>query len=163
MKCTQILPCFLFALVLAACAPITANRGNLLEEDRLSQIKVGETDKAGVQTILGPPTVIGTFEKNNWYYSGKRTERSAFFKPDTVAERTVMIRFNEAGIVDQLVDVPVESQIAVAPESRITPTTGRAMNVVDQLLENAGRPGLPNSAGRRQPGNVGGPGSGVGR
>lgn len=166
MKCTRFftLLALLFAVtgLTSACAPITANRGNLLEDDRLTQIKAGETDQAGVQRVLGPPTVIGTFDKNNWYYSGKRTERTAFFKPDTLAERTVMIRFNEAGIVDQVVDVAPDTQIAVKPESRITPTTGRAMNVVDQLIENAGRPGLPSSGSRRQPGTVGGPGR-VGR
>lgn len=162
MKCTRFFTILSVLLLATACAPIVANRGNMLEDDRLAQIKKNETDQATVQTILGPPTTTGTFDKQTWYYSGKRTEQQAFFRPDTLAQRTVMIHFNETGIVDQLAEVTPDQQVAVVPESRITPTTGRAMTAIDQLIENAGRPGLPSTSGRRQPGNVGGPG-GVGR
>ena len=162
MKCTRFFTLLTIAGALAACSPVTANRGNLLDDERLSQIKVDETEQAQVQTILGPPTMIGTFDKNSWYYSGKRTERTAFLDPDTLAERTVAIHFNDTGTVDKITEISADQQVAVAPESRTTPTAGRALSAVDQLIENAGHPGIPGSSTRRQPGQVGGPG-GIGR
>jgi outer membrane protein assembly factor BamE (lipoprotein component of BamABCDE complex) len=158
MKCTRFFSILTIGFALAACSPVTANRGNLLDEERLAQIKVSETEQTQVQALLGPPTMIGTFDKNNWYYSGKRTERIAFLDPDVTEQRTVAIHFDDNGRVDKIAEVSPDQQIAVAPENRITPTTGRAMNVIDQLMENAGRPGLPGSANRRQPGTVVGPG-----
>ena len=156
----------LLAATLAACQPTMANRGNFVDDERLSQIKVGETDQASVQSTLGPPTMIGTFDKKTWYYSGKRTEKEAFFKPDTKAERTLIVHFDDAGTVDKITEVSADQQVAVNPENAITPTEGRAMGFVDQIIENMNHPGLPGSLGSsasRAPGapgrTVGAPGS----
>lgn len=146
----------LILVAASACAPVVANRGNMLDEDRLAEVKVGESTKANVQASLGPPTTVGTFDTSNWYYSGKRTETTAFFKPDTVAERTVTIHFDQNGVVDSITDVSPDQQVAVVPESKITPSVGRSMGVVDQIMDSLSHPGLPGSMGNqnRQPGNI---------
>lgn len=152
----------LLILATSACQPTLSNRGNLVDDDRLSQIKVGETDQATVQTILGPPTMVGTFDKKSWYYSGKRTEKEAFFKPDTLAERTIMIHFSDAGTIDKLTEISADQQVAIAPETAITPTEGRAMGVVDQIIENMNHPGLPGALGSGASRAPGAPGRTVG-
>ncbi len=154
MNCTRFLFLIGFALFAAACQPVVANRGNLLEADRLEQIKPGETDQAAVQKLLGPPTMTGTFDKKFWYYNGKRTERTAFFDPETVDERTVVIHFDDAGLVDDVKQVDPKTAIAIAPEDRRTPTVGESLTVMDQVRESLSHPGLPGSIGGRKPGQV---------
>lgn len=163
MNCTHFLglaaTSLILALSLGACSPVTANRGNLLDADRLAQITVGETDQAAVQKTLGPPTMIGTFDKKFWYYNGKRTERTAFFNPETIDERTVIVHFDESGVVDKLQEIDPKTAVAIAPEDRRTPTVGESITVMDQVRDSLSHPGLPGAIGNsRKPGQVGIPG-----
>ena len=162
MKYTRFFTPLLMALAVAACQPTMANRGNLVDEDRLAQIQVGQTDQAAVQTALGPPTMIGTFDKQTWYYSGKRTEKEAFFNPETLAERTLVVHFDASGTVDKITEVTANQQVAISPENEITPTEGRAMGFVDQMIENMNHPGLPGSLGSSASRAPGAPGRTVG-
>ena len=160
MKCTNFLYTALLALSLAvgACQPVIANRGNLLDGDRVAQITPGTTDQDQVQAILGPPTTIGTFDNKLWYYSGKRTERTAFFDPETIEQRTLAIKFDDDSKVVSITDISPEAQVAVSPESARTPTVGEAMSLADQIRESLSHPGLPGAIGSKKPGQVGGPG-----
>ena len=63
-----------------ACAPRTANRGNIPTVSQLEKLKVGKHSKEYVRGILGTPSTVGTFDKDVWYYIGRRTERWAFFE-----------------------------------------------------------------------------------
>ena len=162
MECTNFLRAAALAVSLLsglpACQPVLANRGNLLEGDRVAQITPGASDQAQVQAILGPPTTIGTFDNKLWYYSGKRTERTAFFDPETLEQRTIAIRFDDDGKVASLTDISPDTQVAIAPEARRTPTVGEAMSIADQIRESLSSPGLPGSIGSKKPGQVSGPG-----
>lgn len=132
---------------MSACQPVLANRGNLVDADRLAEIKPGETDRAAVQKVLGPPTMIGTFDNKLWYYSGKRTERTAFWDPETLAERTLIVQFNDSDVVDKVTEVDPSQEIAIAPENRRTPTVGESITVMDQIRDSLSHPGLPGSVG----------------
>ena len=42
------------------------NRGNMLDADKLAEIKPGTTTREEVATRLGTPTQICTFDENVW-------------------------------------------------------------------------------------------------
>jgi outer membrane protein assembly factor BamE (lipoprotein component of BamABCDE complex) len=137
-------------LPLAACEPVVANRGNLVEPDLLTQIEPGVTDQASVQALLGPPTMIGTFDKNTWYYSGQRTKRMAFFDPKVSSERTVIIAYDDNGIVKEIKELEPGSGEEINPVARKTPSAGHDMTYGEQLMDNFSRPGLPGSLGGKK-------------
>ena len=64
-------------------------RGNLADKDRLQQIQPGVSTRDDVAAVLGTPSTMGTFDPNTWYYIGARTEKTAFFRPDTVERKVV--------------------------------------------------------------------------
>ena len=82
-------------LILAGCQPIVANRGNMLDEDRITQVKAGSSSKNDVFEALGSPSIVSTFDDNTWYYIGQRTEREAFFKPVITDRKVIAVQFDD--------------------------------------------------------------------
>lgn len=131
-------------LLLAACAPTIANRGNLLDMEKLAEIKVNESTREDVATKLGSPTQVSTFDEKIWYYFGRRTEQYSFLKPTVTEQQTVEIKFNDQGIVTEINKLNPEDVQNIEPVSRRTPTYGHETTFFEQLLGNLGRPGSLN-------------------
>lgn len=127
-------------MLLAACAPVVANRGNILETEKLAEIKVGASTREDVATCLGSPTQVGTFDENVWYYFGRNTEQYSFFDPETVKQKTVEVRFNDEGIVVAMNEIDPTATQEITPIDRQTPTYGHKTTIMEQLVGNLGRP-----------------------
>ncbi|HYI68123.1 MAG TPA: outer membrane protein assembly factor BamE [Skermanella sp.] len=138
-------------LALAACSPSVDTRGNLADKDRLQQIQPGVSTRDDVAAVLGTPSTMGTFDPNTWYYIGARTEKTAFFRPDTVERKVVVVKFDEAGTVADVHQLDQSAGKEVELVERTTPTAGRDMNFIEQMLGNVGRFSGGNG-GFRQPG-----------
>ncbi len=52
--------------------------------------------------MLGSPTSTDLFDQNVWLYDSKRTETTSFFLPETLMQKTLLIRFNQSGIIEAL-------------------------------------------------------------
>ncbi len=129
--------------LLAACTPTMANRGNMVDPDKLSQIKKGSSTREEVVNKLGTPTEIATFDENIWYYFGRRTEQYAFFDPEVLEQQAVEIHFDENGIVTEVDKLDPSASQEINPVTRRTPTYGHETTFFEQLLGNMGRPGAP--------------------
>ena len=132
------------ALVLAGslvgCAPTVSNRGNIIDPDKLAEVKTGESTREDVAKILGSPTQVGTFDENVWYYFGRNTVQYAFLNPEIVAQQAVEVHFNDEGIVTALNKLdPGEAQ-DISPVDRRTPTYGHETTILEQLVGNLGHP-----------------------
>lgn len=126
------------ALAVSACTPITAQRGNFLEDYQIKQIKPQEHTESDVLKILGSPTAKAPFHKEIWYYLGQETEKRGILAPEVVDERIVIVMFDEEGRVAQIGDI--EDERIDIPYSRDrTPTHGHNMTLMQQLLGNLGR------------------------
>ncbi len=136
----------LLGLSVTACSPVVATRGNLADPERVAEIKQGSSRMEDVAAILGSPTAVGTFDQTVWYYIGQRTEKTAFFDPEVVERRVVVVRFDPAGTVAELKVLTEADGQEIEIVDRATPTAGREMTVLEQLLGNIGRVGAP--AGR---------------
>ena len=142
------------ALTVVACTPVVATRGNLIDDDRFAQIAVGRSTANDVANLFGSPTTVSTFDQRTWYYIGQRTEKVAFFDPDIVERRVVRVEFTETGIVSRVDDLDLDDAQTVELVERETPTLGRRLTVLEQLLGNFGRFNTPSSS----PSTPGGPG-----
>lgn len=142
------------ALAVVACTPVVATRGNLIDDERFALISVGRSTANDVANLFGSPTTVSTFDQRIWYYIGQRTEKVAFFDPDIVERRVVRVEFTESGIVRQIDDLDLADAQAVELVERETPTLGRRLTVLEQLLGNFGRFNTPSGS----PSSPGGPG-----
>ncbi len=127
-------------LALAGCTPIVANRGNMLDEDRIAQVKVGDSSKNDVFEALGSASIVSTFDDNTWYYIGQRTEREAFFKPEVTDRKLIAIQFDDTDHVRSIDRVGLEQAMEIEPLEETTPAVGREITFMEQLLGNIGRP-----------------------
>jgi outer membrane protein assembly factor BamE (lipoprotein component of BamABCDE complex) len=145
-------------LLAAGCTPYTANRGNLVEADRLALVQNGSSKDEVFQT-LGSPTMVSTFDDNTWYYMGQRTEQTAFFDPDILERQVLIVRFDDKDKVSALEKRTGDQTIAeVELVDRTTPTSGKEIGFIEQLIGNVGRFG----GDKKKPGSSGGGGRGRG-
>jgi len=125
---------------LAACTPERDLHGILPDKEQIAEIKPGQTRQEDVTRILGTPSATATFDKETWYYVGERTETTAFFKPDVLEHKIVVVRFDKEGVVEKVQQVDaMKAGKEVTPVARETPTKGKELTVIQQLIGNVGR------------------------
>ncbi|MBI3419995.1 MAG: outer membrane protein assembly factor BamE [Proteobacteria bacterium] len=145
----------LTAASLAACAPVLNKRGNLLEEEQIRQIKIGETTREDVTKILGSPTQTSTFDDKIWYYIGQNTEQTSFFDPEITQQKLVAIQFTPEGKVAKISRGGLKYAENIEPNPDKTPTYGKEVSLMQQLLGNLGRPSVPGGDTNKPTGNTG--------
>ncbi len=138
----------MIGLTVSACSPTIAKRGNAVEDAALKQIKVGESTREDVARILGTPTQMSTFDDKIWYYIGRRTEQTAFFDPELMEEKIVAIKFTPEGKVEKINESNDKYAEVIDPVSDKTPTYGKEITVMQQLLGNLGKPSIPKGKDR---------------
>lgn len=130
------------AMMLGACEPKSAIRGNLPRPHQLEQIEVGSVDKGQVAEILGSPSSLGTFDSNVWYYISRQTEQWAFMEENVVDQQVLALYFDDAGMLQRMDRYTGEDARDIAYSDRVTPTAGKSMNFFEQMFGNFGRGAL---------------------
>jgi outer membrane protein assembly factor BamE (lipoprotein component of BamABCDE complex) len=131
------------ALTLGACAPITAHQGFQAIEASPKDVKVGVDTKSTVMERLGSPSSVSTFDQNTWYYISQITDRVAFYKPQVRSRDIIAIGFDKT--TEQVASVntyTLKDGKVIAFNGRETPTRGRELTILEQLLGNVGRGSL---------------------
>jgi outer membrane protein assembly factor BamE (lipoprotein component of BamABCDE complex) len=127
------------AAALAACAPMIDTRGNMPPPEVVSTIQPGVTTRTQVSQLLGSPSSVGTFNDRTWYYIGRKTETIAFLSPEVTEQQVLVIKFDEAGVVQDFEKRGMETAREVAMNDRETPTAGHSLGFFEQLFGNIGR------------------------
>jgi outer membrane protein assembly factor BamE (lipoprotein component of BamABCDE complex) len=144
---TRPLAAILLVGALAGCAGVDDTRGNLPLAEVVDEIKPGLHTRREIVNMLGSPSTRATFEKQDvWYYIGEKTETLAFFKPSITERRILVIRFDKAGMVTKVEKLDASSAKDVSLVQRVTPTKGKELGVLQQILGNVGRFGKPDDA-----------------
>ena len=144
-RITPIFAAVALAAAAGACAPVVATQGFQAIDAKPQDVVAGTDTKETVLARLGSPSTTSTFEPDTvWYYMTQMTERYTYNKPE-VSQRTVTeITFNEAdGKVASVRTLGLEDGQEIAMNDRETPTRGRSLSVLEQLLGNVGRGQLP--------------------
>jgi outer membrane protein assembly factor BamE (lipoprotein component of BamABCDE complex) len=126
-----------------ACTPITSYAGFQAVDAQPADVKVGEDTKSTVLTKLGSPSATSTFDPNLWYYVTQVSERIAFYNPRVASREVVAVTFRKED--EQVVAVNkygLTDGRVIDFSNRETPTRGREMTVLEQLLGNVARGGM---------------------
>lgn len=127
------------ALALGACAQSVQVRGNIPDSDVVSKINPGVHTRIDIASLLGSPSTVSTFQDSKWYYIGQKTTQFAFFEPEVIERKVLVISFDDAGYVADTRTYGLEDGKVIDPVERITPTEGREFSIIQQLLGNLGR------------------------
>ncbi|MEH0196629.1 outer membrane protein assembly factor BamE [Caulobacter sp. CCNWLY153] len=131
------------AAVVGGCTPLTSYSGFQAIEAKPADMKIGEDSKSTVREKLGTPSAVSTFDNDAWYYISQTTDRVAFYKPRVIKRDVVAIKFNTADEKVASVDTfTLKDGKVIAYNGRETPTRGREMTVLEQLLGTVGRGGM---------------------
>ncbi len=134
-------------LTLPACAPITTYSGFQAIDSNPKDVKSGSDTKATVRGRLGTPSAISTFDPNVWFYINQTKETVAFQRPTTTRREITAISFNkDTELVENVNNLTLKDGKVIAFNGRETPTRGRELTIIEQLLGSVGRGGgmLPN-------------------
>lgn len=124
----------------AACSPITTYSGFQAIEANPKDVKVGTDTKSSVRASLGSPSATSTFDPNVWFYIDQIKERVAFRRPVITSRNVVAITFDKDNEQVKTVDtMTLKDGRVIAFNGRETPTRGRELTILEQLLGNVGR------------------------
>jgi len=117
------------AAAVAACAPTYSSHG----------IAAGADTRGSVVRKLGRPSANASFEADTWYYVASRMEHFAFYEPKVIDRTVVLVRFDDAGLVEAVERYGLEDGQVVNLVTNTTPTYGRELNALQQIFGNVGR------------------------
>ena len=137
--------CLLFAsaAIVSGCAPTSIYQGFQAVDAKPADVKVAEDTKSTVLTRLGSPTSVSTFDPNVWFYISQVTEYQSFYKPHTIRRDVVAITFDKGDEkVAKIDNLTLKDGRVIAYNNRETPTRGRQLTVLEQLIGTLGQGNL---------------------
>ncbi|MBE7218141.1 MAG: outer membrane protein assembly factor BamE [Caulobacteraceae bacterium] len=135
----------------SACAPVTSFNGYQAQETKPQNMKVGVDTKSTVLAQLGSPSEKATFDPNTWYYVSQITDEYAYYKPQVRTRDVVRISFAPDEKVAAVDHMTLKDGFRIAYNPHETPTRGRSLSWVEQVLGTIGAAGaLPQD---NDPGN----------
>jgi outer membrane protein assembly factor BamE (lipoprotein component of BamABCDE complex) len=122
----------------AACVPTNSFQGFQVIDQSPTDVKVGE-DRSAVLAKLGSPTATATFDKNTWFYMTQVSNKTAFYRPRVVRRSVTAIDFDKgAQTVTAINTFTLKDGRVIAYNGRETPTRGREMSILEQLVGSIG-------------------------
>lgn len=129
----------IFGLFLGACEQGIQVRGNLPDPELVSKIDPGVHSRADIAELLGSPSTISSFQDSKWYYIGQKTTQFAFFAPEVLERSVVEVSFDGNGVVAETKTYTLADGQDIDPVARVTPTEGKKITFLQQLIGNLGR------------------------
>jgi len=119
------------------------NQGYIVDDQTIQLVPVGSS-REQVLLALGSPSTTATFDTEVFYYiSQKRVRTMAFMNPKLVDQRVLAVYFGADGTVKSLANYGIQNGVLFDFISRTTPTGGKDVSFLGQILE----PGAPPSVG----------------
>lgn len=138
--------------LLASCETIVDQRGFAPTPGSVEKLEVGTQSREDVVRLIGSPSSVATFNPNTWYYISQKQETWAFLKPTMLEQNVMQLSFNDSGRLQAIKKYDLSDARDIEMVSRITPTAGKELTVLEQIMGNVGR-----FSGPRQETNPGAP------
>lgn len=123
----------------AGCERVVKQHGYAPAREELAEIRVGQDTRASVRRKIGRPSTTGVFLPDRWYYVASEMEHYLFYEPRLASRRVVAVRFGPDEVVTSVNEYGLEDGRVIDLETRTTPTLGRELTVMQQILGNIGR------------------------
>jgi len=133
-------------MAVTACAPTVARQGFQVMDAAPRDVKVGEDTKSTVLGKLGSPSMVSTFEPNIWFYVSQTTEKVTYHRQKVTSRDVTVVSFDPTTeLVQNIETLDLADARRVRYSDRETPTRGRELTILEQLLGNIGQGGLPST------------------
>ncbi|MEM8750924.1 MAG: outer membrane protein assembly factor BamE [Pseudomonadota bacterium] len=146
------------ALVVSGCNSMsqTFQHGYQLNEESLALVPEGSSREQVLLSLGTPSTTQRDFNGNETYYyiSQKKTKPVAFAKSSVVDQRVLAVYFNDESTVSQIANYGLQDGKVFDFIGRVTPTGGRELTFLSQLLGAASSIANPFGGGGGNPGNL---------
>src|SRR5580693_4825487 len=132
-------------LPLAGCFGETFQRGYVLPDGALEQIRLGASQEQ-VLIVLGTPSTVATVSGEAFYYISQRAERAvSFLQTKITDQRVIAIYFDRDRRVQRVASYGIKDGKVFDFISRTTPTAGSDMTIVQSILDSVthAKLGLP--------------------
>jgi outer membrane protein assembly factor BamE (lipoprotein component of BamABCDE complex) len=147
------------AALTTACVPTTSFQGFQAIDAKPQAVQAGVDTKETVRAELGTPSAVSTFDPDVWFYISQVTESQSFYLPRLIRRDVVAVSFNKGGeTVASVNTLTLKDGRVIAFNGRETPTRGRELTVLEQLIGSIGNGNLLNNSADQNPGTrPGGP------
>ncbi|MFI4973990.1 MAG: outer membrane protein assembly factor BamE [Caulobacterales bacterium] len=123
----------------AACTPMSAYQGYQAIDQKPADVKVGVDTRSTVLSKLGSPTATSTFDKNIWFYMDQTRNQTSFYRPHIVKRDIVAVAFDpDTEQVTSVNTYNLQDGRVIAYNTRQTPTRGREISILEQILGSIG-------------------------
>jgi outer membrane protein assembly factor BamE (lipoprotein component of BamABCDE complex) len=125
------------ALALGGCIGYDGDfdRGYQIDENTVSQVKVGATTKPEALALLGTPSTTSTVGGDAWYYIGQKMKHTLEFMPVQMTDQQVLaVYFNKDGKVDRIANYGMKDGKVFDFVSRTTPTGGSEPDFLKNMM-----------------------------
>ena len=129
----------LAGLTLVGCAKTVEVRGHVDDPDALASVQPGVSTKDDVLHAIGSPSATSEFGRETWYYISAHKETKAFLDPKLLEQEVMQITFDQEGKVDEILHYDKDNAKKITAVKDYTPTEGRGLGLMEQLLSNVGR------------------------
>ncbi|MEO7687724.1 MAG: outer membrane protein assembly factor BamE, partial [Sphingomonas sp.] len=129
------------------------HQGYVLDVDLINSVQPGVDNRQSVLQVLGKPSFTSEFNQGDWYYVARDTRNFAYNNPKVIKQTTLIITFDQKGVVTGVRQTGKEEVASISPYGRVTPTLGRKRSQFDELFGNIG---TVNAAGGGTGGDQGG-------
>ena len=143
-------------LIISACTTITQNNGAEIRQVKLDQL-TQDSSKADVFNMLGSPSTKSVYGEETWYYITNQIKRQLIKDDKVISESVIAISFN-GDKIDTIQTYGTNDKEQFDISDRVTPTAGKKLSAVEQLLGNVGKfntDDASNSIGTHSPGGAG--------
>ena len=129
----------LIATVLAACEPRASRHGQVLDQEAVASIEPGVDHRSEVDSPTGNTVVaFALWRRHVVLHQPVPDHLGSVPSRNRIADRGRHC-FDSSGIVEEVAMLTIEDGIVIDPVSRATPTHGRDLGLLEQLLGNIGR------------------------
>ncbi len=148
----------LVATALGGCRATRDFHGYVPDQALPTDIKPSVDTRTSVLARLGTPSTTSIFDDKLWVYMASTRELLAFYYPKIVQREVIAIQFGEDDVVSDVLVYDLTDGRTVSYNSKVTPTRGRELGILEQLFGTLGRlpqqlPGQNNQERDRQPGD----------
>jgi outer membrane protein assembly factor BamE (lipoprotein component of BamABCDE complex) len=123
---------------LSGCAPVVKKHGYAPDDELLAGISAGQDTRGSVRRKIGRPSTTGAFTDSGWYYVSTTVEQDMYKAPKVSERRVVAVEFDANDVVAAVNIYGLEDGRVIDLQTRTTPTHGRKLTILQQVLGNLG-------------------------
>ncbi len=138
----------LLLIILTGCQTIYS-RGQYIDDQQLELLMKKNMTKEEVTSLVGSPNLIPDYTPDTWYYAQRSLSYRAWFTPKVIAQRIVMVQFeNEKTVEVEVFNEEHVNEIMVVKE--YTKSLGNDKTNLQRFVHNLGRFNKAKKAKKKQ-------------